>query len=110
VNSFVHKHADKITSSLFCPDRLIFKGYLPFCYPQAMENFLAHHGVLLKDFERLVPSRLCESKPTPKNWPINPVEPFASWSARSASKSTPTNSRGQGITEGLITVKRSSPI
>jgi hypothetical protein len=51
VDSFIHKHQDKITGSLFCPDRLIFKGHLPICYAQGMENFLTDHGVLLKDFK-----------------------------------------------------------
>jgi hypothetical protein len=55
VHSFVHKHADKITGSLFCPDRLIFKGYLPICYPQGMENFLDAHDILLKDFKTFGP-------------------------------------------------------
>ena len=41
VESFLHKHADKITGSLLCPDRLIFKGYLTFSYPQGMENCFA---------------------------------------------------------------------
>jgi hypothetical protein len=55
VESFVQQHTEKITATLFCPDRLIFKGYLPFCYPQSMENFLADHGVLLKDFKNFGP-------------------------------------------------------
>jgi hypothetical protein len=55
VESFVQQHAIKITGSLFCPDRLIFKGYLPFSYPQGMENFLADNGILLKDFKNFGP-------------------------------------------------------
>lgn len=55
MQSFVQQHAGKITGSLFCPDRLIFKGYLPFTYPQSMENFLADQGILLKDFKAFGP-------------------------------------------------------
>ena len=55
MESFLRKHADKITSTLLCADRLIFKGYLPFTYPLGMESFLADHGILLKDFKEVAP-------------------------------------------------------
>ena len=57
MDSFVHQHADKITGSLFCPDRLIFKGYLPFSYPLGMEGFLADRGILLKHFKEFGPQQ-----------------------------------------------------
>jgi hypothetical protein len=41
---------------------LIFKGYLPFCYPQAMENFLADQGILLKDFKAFGPQQALRIK------------------------------------------------
>jgi hypothetical protein len=50
VQSFLAKHADKITGVLSCFDRLIFRGHLPFSHPKGMEGFLAQRGVLLKDF------------------------------------------------------------
>ena len=50
MQAFLHKHADKISGVLSCFDRLIFKGYLPFTYPRAMEGFLQQQHVLLKDF------------------------------------------------------------
>jgi hypothetical protein len=53
VQSFVQRHADKITGILSCFDRLIIKGYLPFSYPLAMEGFLSYHGILIKDFPEL---------------------------------------------------------
>ena len=48
---FCKKHAAHITGVLSCFDRIIFKGYLPFCQPGAMEAFLWQKGVLLKDFK-----------------------------------------------------------
>jgi hypothetical protein len=57
VDSFLHKHADKITGFLRCPDRLIFRGHLPIGYAQGMENFLARHQVLLKDFKQFGPEQ-----------------------------------------------------
>ena len=50
MQSFITKHAEKITGVLSCFDRLIFKGYLPFSHPKGMEAFLAQRGILLKDF------------------------------------------------------------
>jgi len=52
--SFVKKHRAHITGQLSCFDRVIFKGYLPFCQPGAMEAFLWAKGVLLKDFKSFV--------------------------------------------------------
>jgi hypothetical protein len=57
VDSFIHKHQDKITGVLFCPDRLIFKGHLPIAYAQGMENFLADQGILLKNFKDFGPQQ-----------------------------------------------------
>lgn len=57
MQSFLHKHADKITGTLSCFDRLIFKGYLPISYPQGMENFLRDRDVLLKDFKTFGPQQ-----------------------------------------------------
>ena len=62
MDSFVHKHQDKITGFLFCPDRLIFKGHLPISYPQGMENFLADQGILLKDFKTFGPNQALRLK------------------------------------------------
>jgi hypothetical protein len=57
VQSFIQQHVDKITGVLGCFDRLIFKGHLPFSYPQGMENLLDHHGVLLKNFKHFAPAQ-----------------------------------------------------
>lgn len=53
MQSFLQRHADKITGILSCFDRLIIKGYLPFSYPSGMEGFLRYHGILIKDFPKL---------------------------------------------------------
>ncbi len=51
MESFVEKHQRKITGTISIFDRLIFKGYLPLGYPEAMENFLLRNGLLIKDFK-----------------------------------------------------------
>jgi hypothetical protein len=57
MDSFLHKHDDKITGLLVCPDRLVFRGHLPIIYAQSMEGFLARQKVLLKDFRRFGPEQ-----------------------------------------------------
>jgi len=50
MNNFIEKHKQKITGTISIFDRIIFKGYLPLGYPEAMENFLYRNDILIKDF------------------------------------------------------------
>ena len=52
MNNFIEKHKQKITGTISIFDRIIFKGYLPLGYPEAMENFLYRNDILIKDFRR----------------------------------------------------------
>ena len=52
---FLRKHAPSIRGVLSCFDRVIFRGYLPLSYARGLEGFLAHQGVLLKDFKTFAP-------------------------------------------------------
>ncbi|MGC9043838.1 MAG: hypothetical protein ACP5KG_08275 [Myxococcota bacterium] len=47
---FYKKHKDKITGILSCFNRILFRGYLPIGYPQAIEDFMNRRGLLLRDF------------------------------------------------------------
>lgn len=51
MEQFVKKHQRKITGTISTFDRIIFKGYLPLGYPEAMEQFLYRNGLLIKDFK-----------------------------------------------------------
>jgi len=51
METFVQKHQDKITGVLSCPDRVLFKGHLPFNHPGAMESFMHRLGLLFVDFK-----------------------------------------------------------
>jgi hypothetical protein len=105
VESFVPKHADKITGSLFCPDRLIFKGYLPFSYPQGMEGFLADRGVLLKDFKEFGPQQALRLKEHAQQLAELSGRTFC-FLARKIRKEEFARqiAQQQGITEGLVAV------
>jgi hypothetical protein len=54
MQKFVTKHAAATTGTLSCFDRLLFKGHLPLGYPHAMEQFLTHRRVLMKDLKTFV--------------------------------------------------------
>ncbi len=49
---FIVKHQAKIVGTISCFDRLLFKGYLPISYAEAMEGFMNRQGVLFKAFKR----------------------------------------------------------
>lgn len=51
---FLDTHADKITGTFSCFDRVLFRGYLPLGWPEAMERFMRTNGLLYKDFKRFV--------------------------------------------------------
>ncbi len=50
MDQFITKHRDKITGTISCFDRILFKGHLPLGWPGAMEGFLARQGLRIKDF------------------------------------------------------------
>lgn len=55
MDTFIQKFATKVTGTLECFDRVIFKGHVkPLSFPQGMETLLARHGLLIKDFARFV--------------------------------------------------------
>ena len=54
MESFVEKHADRVSGVLSCFDRVLFKGHLPLNRPGAMDVLLNNHGVLVRDFKPFV--------------------------------------------------------
>jgi hypothetical protein len=56
VKNFLDKHAEKVSGTISCFDRLIFKGYLPLTWPRAMEKLMAGEGLKIKDFKKFVSS------------------------------------------------------
>ncbi len=54
MKEFVEKHRAKIRGVLSCPDRVVFKGYLPIGYGRGMESFMTGQGILIKDFKKFV--------------------------------------------------------
>ena len=54
MNTFITRHAQKITGSLTCFDRLVFHGHLPINYSENLHRFIRQQGLKLEDFSRFV--------------------------------------------------------
>ena len=51
MTKFLKEHSEEIVGTLTCPDRLIFKGYLPFYDGKSMERFCYSKDLLFKDMK-----------------------------------------------------------
>jgi len=55
MHEFIQKFAGKITGSLECFDRVIFKGHLrAISFPEGVEKLMSRNGLRIKDFARFV--------------------------------------------------------
>jgi hypothetical protein len=54
VERFIAQHADRISGTISCIDRMLFKGYLPLGWSAAMEQFIAGQGLRIRDFKQFV--------------------------------------------------------
>jgi hypothetical protein len=54
MNTFLEKHKELISGHISIFDRLLFKGYLPYGYPEAAEKLIYSQNLLLKDFKAFV--------------------------------------------------------
>ena len=75
MSQFIQKYEEKITGTLSGWDRIVFRGTLRMlCFVDGMMGYLAHVGVLLKDFgehaqattERLIAASLAAAPPPPR--------------------------------------------
>jgi hypothetical protein len=105
VDSFVHRHADKITGILSCFDRLILKGYLPFSYPLGMEGFLQRRGTLLKDFPKLAKEQSARLKAHARQLAEQAGRPILPLPYKTRKEEFARNlAKKDGITEGLVCI------
>jgi hypothetical protein len=105
VDSFVQKHADKITGILSCFDRLILKGYLPFSYAQGMEGFLYQRGVLIKDFPKLAKEQSARIKEQARQLAEQAGRPFILLPRKIRMEDHARQLASQdGIREGLVCI------
>jgi len=62
MEQFIMQHNKDISGVVSVFDRVIFKGYLPICYPQSADNFLSRKGILLKDYKDFTTRHTAELK------------------------------------------------
>jgi hypothetical protein len=105
MQAFVHKHADKITATLSCFDRLILRGYLPFCHARALEGFLNRHDVLLKDFKTFAPAVAERLKRHAQDFAARAGRPFRHLAGHTRKEELARQlARQDGVSQGLIVV------
>jgi hypothetical protein len=105
MRNFTDKHTGKISGTIACFDRIIFKGYLPISWAESMEGFMASQGLLIKDFKRFVLKQSERVKQHARAIADGAGRPFIHLNGRQRKeeKARAIASR-DGITEGLICV------
>lgn len=104
-NPFVMKHQNALHGVLSCFDRLVFKGHLPICWPEAMERFLTQRKVLLKDFKKFAINQSEALKEHARRMADEAGRPYLR-PANSARKEEVARGIAErdGVTEGLVCV------
>ena len=54
MEKFIREYYDRIFGVISCFDRILFKGYLPIDWADAMERLLMRQGLQIKDFKQFV--------------------------------------------------------
>ena len=54
MNSFLQQYSGRISGTISCFDRVLFKGHLPLGWSEAMERLISRQGLLIKDFKSFV--------------------------------------------------------
>lgn len=105
MQSFVAKHADKITGVLSCFDRVILRGYLPFCHAMALEGFLNHHNILLKNFKTFAPQQAERLKAHAQAFAQQAGRPYQYLAKRTRKEELARRiAQADGVSAGLIAV------
>lgn len=107
MNLFEQKYNDRITGVISCFDRMLFKGYLPIGWSDAMEALLSRQGLLIKDFGKFVEQQSERIKGHAEKLAESPGRPFEyiNGTLRKDDYAKEIAAR-DGITQGLVCVLR----
>jgi len=105
MKKFIDKHTPKISGTIACFDRILFKGYLPISWAVNMERFIMDQGLLIKDFKRFVTKHSERIKQHAKIMAEKCQRPYIhiNGQVRKEEKARQI-AKQDGITEGLICV------
>ena len=107
MKSFLEKYNDRITGVISCFDRMVFKGYLPIGWADAMESLLGRQGLLIKDFGKFVEQQSNRLKDHAEKLATSQGRPFEYINGGLRKDDHASEiARRDGITQGLICVLR----
>ncbi len=108
MKDFVEQYSEKITGVLSCFDRVLFKGYLPLGFGDAMERLIGSQGLLLKDFKRFVTTHSETIKAHAEAMAKKHERPFIYLQNNAIRKEDEARrlAKRDGITQGLVCVFR----
>ncbi len=108
MRDFVDQCSEKITGVVSCFDRVLFKGYLPLGFGNAMERFISNQGLLLKDFKRFVTTHSDTIKAHAEAMANKHERPFIYLQRNTIRKEDEARRLAQrdGVTQGLVCVFR----
>ena len=108
MKDFVEQYSEKITGVVSCFDRVLFKGYLPLGFGNAMDRFISNQGLLLKDFKRFVTTHSDTIKAHAEAMANKHERPFIYLQRNTIRKEDEARRLAQrdGVTQGLVCVFR----
>ncbi|MFQ5503109.1 MAG: hypothetical protein ACE5EQ_12570 [Phycisphaerae bacterium] len=102
---FIDKHQTRITGTISCFDRILFKGHLPLSWDGAMESFIARQGLKIKEFKDFVSRQSDRLKAHAKAIAERAERPYV-YLNRPIRKEARARAIAEqdGITEGLVCI------
>ena len=102
---FIHKHTGKITGTIACFDRILFKGYLPISWAESMERFMNSQGLLLKKFKEFVTIHSERLKQNARGMAQKSGRPYIHLNGQIRKEEKARKiAHSDGITQGLICI------
>jgi hypothetical protein len=107
VEKFINQFTSRIAGVISCFDRIVFKGYLPIGWPQAMEGLLARQGLRIMQFKQFVLKQSERIKQHAEAVATRNARPFLYLNERIRKEDLVRRiAQTDGITEGLVCVLR----
>ena len=107
MQKFLDKYSSLITGKLSCFDRVVFKGYLPLGWPNAMKGLLYREGLLIKDFGAFVERQSQRIRAHAEAFARKQGRPFEWFNKKDKDGEARRIAQRDGITQGLVCVLRS---
>ena len=105
MKKFIDKHTRKITGTIACFDRILFKGYLRISWAESMDQFMTSQGLLLKDFKKFVTKHSERVKGHAKTMAEKSRRPYIHLNGRIRKEEKAREiAKKDGISQGLICV------